>query len=418
MPELRADGLATRDRFTGWISQTSATPAQRDARELPRHPMRHMVRWTGARVATPEATGDWLSGRRRSPARGWLGTGQRAIRFPDAARFPCSARTGVLDRRARCEPPLSGPDQHRAGRPPAAGRASPIPLARPGPAGVLPPRAGARSGGAPRPAGAGAGGEPHPDRPEARRRARPPLAQALRAAHRRPAAPLHVAIDSAERYPWRFPGAAVERRKLRAGDYALLEGDRITAVLERKSFDNFLGDLGAIQALHGVLADLASHPRAALVVEAQYGDFLDERRVRGRWPVAHLARALAELAALHPRLPVVFAGSRKLANLWAERFFAACAASSESPQLELVRETLVRYDEGPRGPGLDQEIREAVLAQLGPAFAIGELARRFPEVKVTRLRRVLADLKREGRVIRTGAGLAARWVPAPSSGTV
>src|ERR1043166_3547096 len=233
-----------------------------------------------------------------------------------------------------------------------------------------------------------------------------------------PAAPLHVAIDSAERYPWRFPGATVERRKLRAGDYALLEGDRVTAVLERKSFDNFLGDLGAIQALHGVLADLASHPRAALVVEAQYADFLDERRVRGRWPVAHLARALAELAALHPRLPVVFAGSRKLANLWAERFFAACAASSESPQLELVRETLVRYDEGPRGPGLDQEIREAVLAQLGPAFAIGELARRFPEVKVTRLRRVLADLKREGRVTRTGAGLAARWVPAPSSGTV
>jgi hypothetical protein len=50
-------------------------------------------------------------------------------------------------------------------------------------------------------------------------------------------APLRVAIDSAERYPWRFPGAVVERRKLRAGDYALLDGDSVTAVLERKSYD-------------------------------------------------------------------------------------------------------------------------------------------------------------------------------------
>ena len=133
------------------------------------------------------------------------------------------------------------------------------------------------------------------------------------------AGPLHVAIDSAERYPWRFPGATVVRRKLRAGDYALLTDDRVSAVVERKSFDNLLGDIGAIQALHGVCADLASHPRAALVVEAQYGDFLDERKVRGRWPVAHLARVLAELSALHPALPIIYAGNRKLANLWAER---------------------------------------------------------------------------------------------------
>jgi len=56
-------------------------------------------------------------------------------------------------------------------------------------------------------------------------------------------------------------------------------------------------------------------------------------------------------------------------------------------------------------------IRSAVLGGLGPAFAFAELARRFPEVKAARLRRVLADLKRENRVTRTGAGLAARWVP-------
>ena len=81
--------------------------------------------------------------------------------------------------------------------------------------------------------------------------------------------------------------------------------------------------------------------RAALVVEAQYGDFLDEKRVRGRWPVAHLGQVLAELSALHPRLPIVFAGNRKMANHWTARFFAACRAGDALPQLELVRETLV-----------------------------------------------------------------------------
>lgn len=67
---------------------------------------------------------------------------------------------------------------------------------------------------------------------------------------------LQLVIDSSERDAWRFPGAAVTTRKLPAGDYALLDGERIAAVVERKSFDNLLGDLGAIQALHHALAHL------------------------------------------------------------------------------------------------------------------------------------------------------------------
>ena len=175
---------------------------------------------------------------------------------------------------------------------------------------------------------------------------------------------LSIAIDSAERYPWRFPGASVTRRRLPVGDYALEVGARVVAVVERKSYDNLLADLGAVQALHQVLADLAGHESAALVIEAQYGDFLDERRLAGRWPASFLARVLAELTALHPRLPIVFAGSRKLANLWTERFFAACAGRQDSPQLELVREALGRYEAEPRPAGLDAEIREAVMGGL------------------------------------------------------
>lgn len=45
-----------------------------------------------------------------------------------------------------------------------------------------------------------------------------------------PPASLAVVVDTAERYPWRFPGAVVSRRKLAAGDYALLDGERVAAV--------------------------------------------------------------------------------------------------------------------------------------------------------------------------------------------
>ncbi|HEX9630846.1 MAG TPA: ERCC4 domain-containing protein, partial [Gemmatimonadales bacterium] len=173
---------------------------------------------------------------------------------------------------------------------------------------------------------------------------------------RAPDTDLHVVVDSGERYPWRFPGATVERRKLASGDYALMDGARVLAVVERKSFDNLLSDIGAIQALHQTLADLASHAAAALVIEAQYADFLDARRVAGRWPPAHLARVLAEITALHPTLPVVFAGNRKLANLWTERFFHAVRAGRGG----VAREVGQRLVQGLDGADVAQDVVEAL----------------------------------------------------------
>jgi len=222
---------------------------------------------------------------------------------------------------------------------------------------------------------------------------------------------LVVVVDSAERYPWRFPGAVVRRRPLAAGDYALLQGERVAAVVERKSFDNLVTDVGAIQALHQQLADLASHERAALVIEAQYGDFLDPARARGRWPPAHVARVLGEITALHPKLPVVFAGNRKLANLWTERFFRAVAAGAAAPALELPLMVAARYDDTTRGPGTDELIREAIVGPgaIPSPFRFAQLAKRFPGVAVARIRRVMGQLKREGRLERSGAGRAASW---------
>ncbi|HJR34251.1 MAG TPA: ERCC4 domain-containing protein [Gemmatimonadales bacterium] len=223
---------------------------------------------------------------------------------------------------------------------------------------------------------------------------------------------LTIAIDSGERYPWRFPGAVIRRRRLAAGDYALLDDERPVAVVERKSFDNLLGDFGALQALHHLLEDLASVESSALVIEAQYGDFLDQKRLAGRWPPAHTARVLAELAALHPRLPIVFAGNRKLANVWCHRFFVACRTRESSPQLDLVRETLAGYDPMPREPGFDDRVREEALHRLEPPFGFADLTARFPGEAPARVRRVLHQMLKEGLLAGTGRGRGRRYTRA------
>jgi hypothetical protein len=221
---------------------------------------------------------------------------------------------------------------------------------------------------------------------------------------------LTIVIDQRERYPWRFPGATVRRRQLPAGDYALLDGERTVAIVERKTFDNLLGEVGAVQALHQHLNHLAAQPGAVVVIEAQYVDFLDQRRVADRWPVAHLARVLAELAALHPGLPIIFAGNRKLANVWCERYFAACNRRDASPQLDLVREALAAYTPSP-GPDLDEQIRRAATGEQ-QSFATADLLARFPEVAPSRVRRVLQQLRREGTLTASGRGRGLRWRPA------
>ncbi|MCX7891447.1 MAG: ERCC4 domain-containing protein [Burkholderiales bacterium] len=179
------------------------------------------------------------------------------------------------------------------------------------------------------------------------------------------AAGLEVAIDSAERYPWSFPGARVERRKLPAGDYALVKAGCILAVAERKTLDNLLTDFGALKALHQTLAGLGAFARAALVVEAQYADFLDESKLR-QWPARHAARVLAEIAALHPRLPIVFAGNRKLANAWVQAWFAAVAAEAQAGAPLALEEAVARYEAVPADGGLDERIRAAALHGFPP----------------------------------------------------
>ena len=220
--------------------------------------------------------------------------------------------------------------------------------------------------------------------------------------------PLTVVIDSGERYAWKFPGAEVRRARLPAGDYALSHEERLVAVVERKSLQNLLGDIGQVQVLHQKLGELGTYPHAAVVVEALYGDFLVPEKV-GRWPVTHVARVLAELAALHATVPLVYAGNRKLAAEWTHGFFSAVAASLGDPAPDLLLEVAAPYNT-PASGGHEHAVRHAVLHQMPSRFAMTLLRQRFPQVPAQRLRNILGRLRDEGRLHTEGRGPATRWV--------
>ncbi|HET9477688.1 MAG TPA: ERCC4 domain-containing protein, partial [Dehalococcoidia bacterium] len=131
-----------------------------------------------------------------------------------------------------------------------------------------------------------------------------------------------VRIASEEKYPWRFPGAVVERALLPAGDYALVDGERLAALVERKTLENLLADFGVMPVLHQRLLELSTFSHHALVIEAPYEDFLNARKTHHYTP-AYCARLIASLYAEHPNLRIVFCANRKTANEWTRNYFAA-----------------------------------------------------------------------------------------------
>ncbi len=219
---------------------------------------------------------------------------------------------------------------------------------------------------------------------------------------------LDIVIDSMERYPWRFPGAQLSRRKLPVGDYALQHHQRLVCMVERKTRENFLTDLSQLKGLEQQLAELAAYPHAALVIEAHYRDFGDPGHL-GAWPAAHVQRVLAELPVLFPGLQIVYAGNRKLANLWTQRYFAAAAASLARPAPDSVREVTARYRGQAADGGLDTRIRVAALNEMPDPFPSRLLRQHFPDIPPSRIKRVLDQLRDEGRLATEGHGPGTRW---------
>jgi hypothetical protein len=153
------------------------------------------------------------------------------------------------------------------------------------------------------------------------RRARP--GQRIPTARRTTGDALPITVDSNERYPFKFAKRAVttERLPLAAGDYAVLDGDRIVAAVERKTLEDLVKSL--IDGKLGFqLAELAALPSAAVVVEDRYATLAAAPRVTQGWP----CELVAQLQVRYPSVPIVFADSRKLAEDWTHRFLRAAAA--------------------------------------------------------------------------------------------
>lgn len=131
---------------------------------------------------------------------------------------------------------------------------------------------------------------------------------------------LEIIVDSHERYAWKFSHqqATTVKKPLTAGDYAVEHDGRVVAAVERKSLSDLTTTL-TTGKLRFAMADLATVPRAALVVEDRYSSVFKLVHVRP----SVVADGLAELQVRFPSVPIVFAENRSLAEEWTYRFLGA-----------------------------------------------------------------------------------------------
>ena len=134
---------------------------------------------------------------------------------------------------------------------------------------------------------------------------------------------LEVVVDTGEKYPYAFTHqqASTVRRRLPAGDYAVDLNGAVVAAVERKSLSDLASSLLSGRLTYA-MAELATLPRAALVVEDRYSMVFKLVHAQG----GTVAEALAEAQARFPGVTVMFAETRALAEEWTYRFLGAALA--------------------------------------------------------------------------------------------
>ena len=157
------------------------------------------------------------------------------------------------------------------------------------------------------------------------RQARP----GIRVPRRRAAelAQITILVDTRERYPDKFTHqqASTERRALPAGDYGIAHADQIVAVVERKSLDDLVRRLIDGQLTYAI-ADLATIPRAAVVVEDRYSRLFKLEYAKPGF----VTEMLATLTVRYPAVPIHFGETRPLAEEWTYRFLGAALAYAQA----------------------------------------------------------------------------------------
>jgi len=169
--------------------------------------------------------------------------------------------------------------------------------------------------------------------PRTRKQARPDVT--MPTARAAGIAGLQVLVDTREQRPYRFATQQVTTVKapLACGDYAVAHDGALVASVERKSLDDLVGSLTSGR-LRFALGELATLPRAAVVVEERYSAVFALERIRP----AVVADALAELQVRWPSVPIVFCDNRRLAEEWTYRYLAAAYAwaGNEAGALERI----------------------------------------------------------------------------------
>src|SRR5204862_2233949 len=120
---------------------------------------------------------------------------------------------------------------------------------------------------------------------------------------------LTILVDSRERYPYKFAHqqASTERQGLPAGDYGIAHDGEIVAVVERKSLHDLVRRILDGQLTYA-LADMASLPRAAVVVEDRYSSLFKLEHTQPGF----VTELLAALIVRYPTVPIHFAETRPL----------------------------------------------------------------------------------------------------------
>ncbi|MBA3310008.1 MAG: Lsr2 family protein [Nocardioidaceae bacterium] len=188
-------------------------------------------------------------------------------------------------------------------------------------------------------------------------------------------ADLDIAVDSHERYAWKFSQqqARTSKRGLPVGDYAVEHDGRVVAAVERKSLPDLVAALTSGR-LRFSLAELASLPRAAVVVEERYSDVFKLERVRP----SVVAEGLAECQVRWPTVPIIFCETRALAQEWTFRFLgAALVAARDDDAGALLEKSLPAA--GPLIPA-DPTAADVRRWALDHGLAVSDRGRLRPEI--------------------------------------
>ena len=211
-----------------------------------------------------------------------------------------------------------------------------------------------------------------------------------------------ILVDIRERYPYQFPKTS--RVTLPVGDYAVEREGRIVGVVERKTFADFLRSIQAFNRLCMVFAELATFPHAAVVVEAPYHYFLEGKRVAPfRLKPSKVEQAIHELLVKFPGVHLVFLENRKVAQLWCGAFLRAAVSQMDLSQPDIFETPKVAEESS-----LTYTDPESFMAVLG-TFTFRQLKENFPDWPENKLRKLLEELKAQGRVVCEGRGPKARW---------